>query len=403
MTNRKRTQRVCIVLVLGAFLAVKAGACTRALYVGDDGTVIVGRSIDWKEDMHTNLWVFPKGIARDDAAGENSPHWTSKCGSLIAAGYDIGTADGMNEKGLVANILYLDESDYGQPDPRRQHLAISLWGQYVLDNFATVTEAVTALESEPFQIITAELPNGARAQLHLSISDPSGDSAVLEYVAGKLVVHHGKQYNVMTNSPTYDQQLSLNDYWRQIGGLVFLPGTNRAADRFARASFLIQAIPKTADPAYIRGVPKQSYQYQAVASVLGVIRAVSVPLGIMIPGQPNISSAIWRVVADETHKVYYFDSATLPNTFWVSLDNLDLNPGAPVLKLPLAEAQVYAGEVSGQFRPTASFTFMEANFGQAHQALLKALDKAARFVQALAGMLEVWCRLTGKGAVCVSD
>jgi choloylglycine hydrolase len=89
--------------------------------------------MDWKEDMHTNLWVFPRGIARDGTAGANSPRWTSRYGSVVAAGYDIGTADGMNEEGLVANILYLEESDYGQPDPRRPHLSISLWGQYALD------------------------------------------------------------------------------------------------------------------------------------------------------------------------------------------------------------------------------------------------------------------------------
>ena len=48
----------------------------------------------------------------------------------------------------------------------------------------------------------------------------------------------------MTDSPIFDEQLALNQYWKDIGGLVFLPGTNRAADRFARASFLLSAIPK---------------------------------------------------------------------------------------------------------------------------------------------------------------
>jgi penicillin V acylase-like amidase (Ntn superfamily) len=209
-----------LTVTAAAIMAGHALACTRALYVGDDHTVITGRTMDWKEDMRTNLWVLPRGIERDGAAGPRSPHWTASYGSVVASGYDIGTADGMNEKGLVANMLYLDESDYGPPDPSRPHLAISLWAQYVLDNFATVAEAVAALQSEPFQVVTDKLPNGARAQLHLSLSDASGDSAVLEYVAGKLVIHHGHQYDVMTNSPTYDQQLALNDYWRQIGAPV---------------------------------------------------------------------------------------------------------------------------------------------------------------------------------------
>ena len=200
----------------------------------------------------------------------------------------------------------------------------------MLDNFATVDEAVSALQSEPFQIITQKLPNGVGAQLHLSLSDSTGDFAVLEYVGGKLVIHHGKQYVVMTNSPTYDQQLALNRYWQGIGGLTFLPGTNRAADRYARASFLINAIPKSADPAYITSVPQRAYAFQAVASVLSVIRAVSVPLGITTPDQPNISSTIWRTVSDQTNGVYYFDAATRPNTFWVTLSKLKLQAGAPV-------------------------------------------------------------------------
>jgi penicillin V acylase-like amidase (Ntn superfamily) len=51
----------------------------------------------------------------------------------------------------------------------------------------------------------------------------------------------------MTNSPTYDQQIALNEYWKLIGGTVMLPGTNRAADRFARASFYINATRQSAD------------------------------------------------------------------------------------------------------------------------------------------------------------
>ena len=183
-----------------------------------------------------------------------SPKWVSKYGSLTASGYDVGTADGMNEKGLVANLLYLAESDYGKLDGKPP-MSIAVWAQYVLDNFATVAEAVDALRKQPFRVIAPKLPNGSGAQLHLAISDVNGDSAIFEYLAGELVIHHGKQYQVMTNSPSFDQQLALNAYWASIGGLTFLPGTNRAADRFARASFLINVIPKTVDENYIKTVP----------------------------------------------------------------------------------------------------------------------------------------------------
>ena len=351
-------------IVFPAILAIAvlppAGACTRSLYVGDENTVITGRNMDWKEDLVSNLYIFPAGMRRDGASGPKSITWTSKYGSVVVAGYEAGTTDGMNEKGLVANLLYLAESEYGAPEPSRPFLSISAWAQFVLDNHATVAEAVDALRAEPFNILAPTLPNGAPAALHLSISDPAGDSAIFEYVGGKLVIHHSKHYTVMTNSPVYDQQLALDAYWKGIGGLTFLPGTNRAADRFVRTSFLLNAIPRKLDKNYIAGVPQQSYAYQAVAGVLSVQRAVSVPLGISTPNEPNISSTIWRTVSDQKNLIYYFDSATRPNTFWIALAKADLKAGSPVRKLTISNGEVFSGEVSGQFKEAEPFMFLPA-------------------------------------------
>ena len=35
--------------------------CTRVVYSGTNGMVATGRTMDWKTDMHSNLWVFPRG------------------------------------------------------------------------------------------------------------------------------------------------------------------------------------------------------------------------------------------------------------------------------------------------------------------------------------------------------
>jgi len=344
------------VCLLAIFLS-EAPACTRVLYKGEGGLVAVGRSMDWLQDVGTNLWVFPRGIERNGSAGANSIRWTSKYGSVISSFYEVATVDGINEKGLVANVLYLAESNYGSPEGKPT-LSISLWGQYVLDQFQSVKEAVEALSKEPFRIIAPVLPNGSAAQGHLAISDPSGDSAILEYVDGKLVIHHGPQYTVMTNSPIYSEQLALDTYWQSIGGTVFLPGTNRASDRFARASFFIGAVPTKADPNYITAVPDKSFTYQAVASVLGIVRAVSVPLGITTPNAPNISSTIWRTVADQKNLTYYFDSATMPNTFWVSLGDLKFDKGSPVQRLEIAGGHTFSGNVSSRFAAHEPFAWL---------------------------------------------
>jgi penicillin V acylase-like amidase (Ntn superfamily) len=235
------------VAVAATLVSVSPGpaeACTRALYVAKDGTVIVGRSMDWGEDMASNMWVLPRGMKRDGRGGKNTISWESKYGSLIVSAYDIGTAEGMNEKGLVVNELALVESNYGKPAEGAKVISLSTWPQYVLDNFATVADAVADLRKENFRVQTVVLGTGRPANMHLVISDASGDSAVFEYVDGKLVIHHGKQYKVVTNSPTYDKQLAIMEYWKDAGGISkSLPGTSRAADRFVRASFLLDVLP----------------------------------------------------------------------------------------------------------------------------------------------------------------
>ncbi|AWH49407.1 choloylglycine hydrolase [Stenotrophomonas sp. SAU14A_NAIMI4_5] len=346
MKRMKWQGRAAMAMALAAAM-VPAWACTRAVYLGDNGDVITARSMDWKVDVATNLYVLPRGIERTGQAGPKSAKWTARYGSVVATGYDVSTTDGMNEKGLVANLLWLVESEYPQQRGNKPGLAISLWAQYVLDNFDSVAEAVAALEREPFAIVTDKVPGEDRqATLHLSLSDATGDSAIIEYIGGRQVIHHDRRYQVMTNSPIFDQQLALNAYWKSIGGTVMLPGTNRSADRFARASFYINAIPKAEDPV------------EALASVFSVIRNVSVPFGITTPGEPNISSTRWRTVADHKRRLYFFESALTPNTFWVDLNKVDF--GGQVLKLDLGRDQrnTFSGDALSQFVPSKPFTFL---------------------------------------------
>lgn len=341
-----RLASIACIMVAAAAVTGKADACTRAVYLGPDNMIVTGRTMDWKEDPHSNIYFFPRGMERRGGNTDNTVKWTSVYGSVVTAGYDIGVCDGMNEKGLVANLLFLAESDYHRPDDNRPVMGLSIWTQYVLDNFATVDETVEVLGKELFRIDDPDLPNGAKSTLHLSISDPTGNSAIFEYINGNLVIHHGRDCQVMTNSPTYDKQQTLDDYWEQIGGLVMLPGTNRASDRFVRASFYIKALPQTAD-----------YR-QAVAGVFSVMRNVSVPLGISIPSQPNIASTRWRTVADQKNRVYYFESTLSPDIFWIDLNALDFSADKSVRKLTLTNGEIYSGDAAVKMQDAESLSFL---------------------------------------------
>ncbi len=348
MSDGRMCSRMAFMVVL-LLAAQMADACTRFVYHGTNGRILTGRSMDWKSDLFTNLWIFPRGMERDGAAGPTSFKWTTKYGSVIASAYEGSSSDGMNEAGLMVNMLWLVESQYPQPDGKTPTLALSLWAQYYLDQFATVAEAVEDARKNRFLVVTGPVPGDDRlATIHLSFSDASGDSAILEYIGGKLTIHHGREFQVMTNSPTYDEQLALAKYWLAIGGDVMLPGTNRAADRFARASYYVNAIPKTDD------------RLVATASVFSVIRNASVPYGISTPDQPNISSTRWRTVADHKDKIYYFESALTPNVFWVDLTkvNFAVGTGARRLRLGPNQTRVLAGEVSAQFEAAPPFKFI---------------------------------------------
>jgi penicillin V acylase-like amidase (Ntn superfamily) len=193
------------------------------------------RSLRYAAWTGSPTWVqicglFHEGCTATVQQGRNSIKWTSKYGSVVASAFEAATADGMNEKGLVANMLYLAESQYPQAPPasKSQPMSVSVWTQYVLDNYATVDEVVAGAKAETFYVLPVPTADGHEGTVHLAVSDPSGDSAIFEYIDGKLIIHHGK-FQVMTNSPVYDQQLALNAYWQQIGSTAMLPGTNRPA------------------------------------------------------------------------------------------------------------------------------------------------------------------------------
>jgi penicillin V acylase-like amidase (Ntn superfamily) len=337
------------VVILTALLISPAYPCSRVLWNNNGQAVVVGRNMDWFEDMKTNLWVFPRGIKRDGNAGKNSLMWISKYGSLIASGYDIMTVDGINEKGLAVNPLWLAESDYGKRDESIPGLSFTLASQYLLDNFETVADVVRFIETTPFQIVTGPMGSTKRqAAGHFAMADASGDSAVVEWIGGKPVIYHDRKYTVMTNSPPFDEQIANLKQYKGFGGAKDLPGSEQSADRFVRAARYLESLPKPAD------------KRETIAYLMSVMRNISAPFGVADPQRPNISATRWRTAADLTDRVYYYESTISPNVIWVNLDKLHLKKGGPVLKLDLVNNLDRSGNVTGRFKRSKPFEFLKA-------------------------------------------
>jgi choloylglycine hydrolase len=153
----------------------------------------------------------------------------------------------------------------------------------------------------------------------------------------------------MSNDPVFEQQLAIKGYWDTIPGTIMLPGSNRAADRFVRAAYYVNAIPQTTDT------------QTAIASVFSVIRNVSVPYGISTPNQPHISNTRWRSVADQRNRVYYFENVLTPSVLWVDLKQMDFSEGAEVKKLTLDNGPFVGGKANDLFEPAQPFKFQGIN------------------------------------------
>ena len=350
---RLLTPLLAVAVVLG--LAPPANACSRVTWLGPDGMVITGRSMDWPYSFHSHLYAVPAGSTQEGAGGVNSLTWTRKYGAIEVAGTTDpsgpidGVFDGMNTTGLVANLLYLGESDFGSaPTDNRPRLSFAGWVDYVLTIFATVNEVVDAFTNPAIYIVPINFGPGGAAHptVHLSVTDASGDSAIIEYLDGKPVIHHGRQYQVMTNSPTYDEQLKLNAKWDDVDKNKDLPGSIQSQDRFVRASYYLSKLPQTTD------------ERQAVAGVFSVMRNVSVPWGVGDPEHPNLSPTYWRSVADSTNKIYYFESALSPNIVWVNLKNINLAAGSGTRAVRVEENYSIIGNIDNQLAAAAPIAFL---------------------------------------------
>jgi len=332
-------KNIILAVVLGSsLLGTSALACSRLLW-NNDKAVVVGRTMDLYMSDKARLVVFPHGVSRGGPEGmTNMLQWKSKYASVAVSGLDAAISDGLNEKGLSANLLYLHGSKYEKRD-NRPGVPNTLWAQYLLDNFETVAEAVAAMKAVQIVSISA---GGREWPVHLSIADAKGDSAIFEFINGKLVVNQGPQTVVMTNEPSLAVQRKNLLKYRLFGGKKSMPGDIDPLSRFVRAS------------SYLKTLPKPDSSLDAIAGTYSIARNVAVPFGAHDTSGGDSADTwptLWSSVADMTHHIYYFQSTRSPNVFWVDLSTVNTSEGAPVIDVDAYDSSL-SGDVSSRLKPS---------------------------------------------------
>lgn len=328
------------------FVGQHAEACSRILYVGNDSLRIVGRSLDWKTPIPTNIYVYPRGMQKMGNSLPGSVTWTSKYGAVYAVGYDGGVTEGMNEKGLVVNGLFCKGTVYDNDSTRnRPPMSLAMFPAWILDMCADTPEAVAMLSGQDFNISGATFDDGTTSTLHWGITDSQGRCAVIEFDHGVIRIYQGVDMKALTNDPPYPDMLAINTYWENIGGSHALPGSVSSPDRFVRGYFFDGHVEKTGDADL------------GVSITRSILVNVSVPYTYTL-GDANVSSTQWRSFSNIRDRRYYFDIVTNPGMFYVDLNKCDLRKGAPVMKIDTSKTFDFVGDVTSRMFPTTPFTPM---------------------------------------------
>ncbi|WP_394248469.1 linear amide C-N hydrolase [Vibrio profundi] len=353
--------------------------CTRIFNSLNINTPMTGRNFDWHNPLTTYLYHQPAskalriGFDLPSDSNEEAITWNATYASICTylvddaktslattnGNQNFATIDGINEKGLVVNGLedllahfedasrLLTESDSTPKDvidiiktdmqafndtlkaPEGSSLLSSnRWVQFVLDKFDSVRSAADYFRSNPDNLFikSGEVPDGKndghKVKLHLTLSDSSGNSAIIELRCGKFIVNESPDYHVATVTPRFEVQQLLLQPWlkkwqdpQHFAGLSVydVPGGTATHQRFARANYF-----------YLFAKPKSDTD-EVLAQTRSLMASCATPLGVHLerhPSEDAIPSAntLWTSVNDHRNLCYHFINANTLGHQWLEFD-----------------------------------------------------------------------------------
>ncbi len=301
---------LCLIPVLSV------NPCTTFVLKTSNG-VYFGRNLDWISDMGLMI-INKRGITKQSLvfAPEKSIGWTSKYGSItfnqFGKEFPFG---GINEKGLVIEIM-ISEAEYPEVDKRPVVNELQ-WIQYQLDNCATVAEVI-ATDSLLRIGQTHEL-------LHYLITDANGNTAVVEFIGGKMVSYTDKELPicVLENEPYAN---SMDNF------------KNDETCRFNTAANLIKNY-------------KGNSSSSAIDYSFKILQEVAL-------------SAEWSVVYDINNRQVHFKTSTNQDIRIVDMKSFDFS----------CTSGVWSYDLTGTHKGEVNKQFVKLNIGANTELLKKAME-----------------------------
>lgn len=324
-----------LALLLLTLYAPFGFACTTFL-LSRDGKHYFGRNYDWITGNGV-VMVNARGLQKESLKAEKDVplNWVSRFGSVTFNQYGReNPTGGMNEKGLVVELMWLEEARYPNKDSRPA-LDVLQWVQYQLDCSETVEDVIASDR-------LVRIASSGNAPLHYLVADAQGKAATIEFLDGRMVVHRGADlpYPVLTNTP-YSEALKRTAPARQPSSHSF---TDNSLGRFATACALVS---RFQDPA--TAATPVDYAF----SILGEV------------AQGDYTK--WSIVYDISSRGIHFITHDRRQRKSLAFTDVNFSCSAPPLAFPLESA------AKGNIAP-----FLKPLDAPTHRAILEKSVKESR-------------------------
>lgn len=360
----KRLFVIALSVFAFSLFLTNAFACTDFQLIAKDGSIVIGRSMEFPVDLHSDIVIVPRGrqFVSINEKGEKGISWRNKYGFLGIGAFKVKDSylDGFNEKGLSYEALMYTGAKYQQALPG-EFVTISDFGSWVLGNFSTVDEVKNALGKVKVCGINLKEANG-ELYLHVALHDASGKNLVIEFIDGEVKLYDNP-LGVMTNRPDFSWQMTnLRNYVnldskdkkdRLINGvkieptgvgsgMLGLPGDWTPPSRFVRVALCVDAAVKTENS--IQAVNLAQHILNIVDIPKGAIKENPEPL-VILEGH-----AQWVVVKDLTNRLLYYRTYDNLSLKKVDLGSFDLSSNNPERSIAIDDKRQNVIDVSGQLK-----------------------------------------------------
>lgn len=323
----KLFKKILIICFLVLVLTPQYGYSCTAFCLDQDNQLLVGKNYDW--NFADGLVIVNKrNVSKTAATNDNPVSWISKYGSVTFNQYGRELPNGgMNEAGLVVEVLWLSVTEYPSPD-QRPSLGSQQWIQYQLDNFSSVAEVIAANQE-------IRITPSSDVKVHYFVADSSGACAAIEFLAGKLVYHTGATMPIraITNN-TYAESMEFAKRFEGFGGNLPIGPRDRSVDPWSGSGSLDRFL----YAANMLDKYDSNKSEPAVDYMFDILRAVD-----------SGERTQWSMVYNIKQLKIYFKTVSSTKLKYVDLSDFDWACESPVLVLDINTNE--STDVSAKFKP----------------------------------------------------